>query len=85
MGARNRTVTMAEQSRQKIHHHAGVLLKRLIDHALGECEMTPQQVRSAEILLKKVLPDLKAIEHSGSDGEPLAITIKQYSVGNSDN
>ena len=43
-----------------------MLRKRLEDHALGKVEMTNTQVRAAEILLKKVIPDLSAVEHSGT-------------------
>ena len=40
------------------------LINRLMQNALGELEkeMTTSQVRSADILLKKVLPDLSAVE-----------------------
>ena len=41
------------------------LINRLHQHAFGEIELTPQQVRSIEILLRKAVPDLAAIEHSG--------------------
>lgn len=45
------------------------LLNRLTDHALGRgkkaVELSPTQVRSIEILLKKALPDLSAVEHTG--------------------
>lgn len=44
---------------------ADLLRKRLENHALGKCEMTATQVQAARILLAKVIPDLKAIEHSG--------------------
>jgi hypothetical protein len=41
------------------------LLNRLSDHALNGLEMSATQIRAIEVLLKKVLPDLQAIEHSG--------------------
>lgn len=44
------------------------LINRLHDHALGEVELSPTQVRSIEILLKKVIPDLAAVAHSGEIG-----------------
>lgn len=50
---------------------ASLLRKRLQDHALGLVEMTPTQVRAAEILLKKCVPDLSAAEITGKDGEAL--------------
>jgi hypothetical protein len=40
-------------------------MKRLKDHALGKLEMTATQIKAAEILLRKVIPDLRAVEHSG--------------------
>ena len=45
------------------------LVNRLQDNALGKIELTKDQIRSIEILLKKTLPDLSAIdgtmEHKG--------------------
>jgi len=41
------------------------LLNRLQANALGEIEMTREQIRSVEILLKKVLPDLQATTLDG--------------------
>jgi len=68
---------MGEKWRERIQ--TGVLLDRLQKHALGEIEMTAAQVKSAEVVLRKTIPDLKAVEHSGgvdirteSDAEVLA-------------
>jgi hypothetical protein len=44
------------------------LVNRLTDHALGNVELSPTQVRAIEILIKKTLPDLQAIEW-GADEE----------------
>jgi hypothetical protein len=44
----------------------GMLLGRLQRHVKGDVEMSPTQIRAAEILLKKALPDLTSIEHSGA-------------------
>lgn len=41
------------------------LINRLTNHALGQIELENTQVRAIEVLLKKVLPDLQAVEHSG--------------------
>lgn len=49
----------------RLRIRTGVLLTRLKKHALGEVEMTATQVKAAEVLLRKTLPDLKAVEHSG--------------------
>ena len=40
-------------------------------NANGEVDMTPGQVRSAEILLKKVLPDLASVELTGDEENPV--------------
>jgi hypothetical protein len=41
------------------------LINRLIEHVNGELELSWTQIRAAEILLKKSLPDLQAVKHSG--------------------
>lgn len=41
------------------------LINRLQDQADGKVELNPQQMKAIEILLKKALPDLSAIELSG--------------------
>jgi hypothetical protein len=43
------------------------LINKLQNHALndGEEEITPSRMKAIEILLKKSLPDLSAVEHSG--------------------
>lgn len=64
MAARTSKTELHEKWREKIQ--GSMLLNRLRDHVLGECELTPTQVRAAEILLRKVLPDLSAVDHSGS-------------------
>ena len=63
MAARIRKIRHDEETRAKIK--ATQLLKRLTDHALGLTDMTPSMVRAAEVALRKVLPDLAAVEHSG--------------------
>jgi hypothetical protein len=53
---------------------AAVILERLERNALGELEppMDALQIRSAEITLKKVIPDLQAVQISGDeDGAPI--------------
>jgi hypothetical protein len=60
MAARTRRIAIDDNTRAKIQ--ATQLIKRLESHALGEIELTQTQVRSIEILLKKILPDLSAVE-----------------------
>ena len=63
-----------DEVRAKIQ--ASQLINRLHDHAFGEVELTPQQVRSIEILLKKAIPDLSAVELTGKDGEAVKLAIQ---------
>ena len=52
------------------------LINRLTDHALGEVELSPTQVRAIEILLKKRLPDLQAMQLSGDDENPIEVVTE---------
>lgn len=65
MAARKRTAIkpggMPEAWREKIQ--ASMLVNRLMDHVKGLVELSPTQVNSANILLKKVAPDLQSIAH----------------------
>lgn len=54
----------SEQHRNRIR--AAMLTNRLQNFVMGRIEMSPAQVTSALGLLKKVVPDLQAIEHSGT-------------------
>lgn len=63
MPARTRKIKLTDTWREKIR--IGMLLNHLRNHVLGRVEMTPTQVRAAEILLRKVLPDQASVEHSG--------------------
>jgi len=60
-----------------------MLVSRLTRHVRGELELTMTQLRAAEILLRKALPDLSSIDYTGeirhrhvtelSDAELIAI------------
>jgi len=74
MAARNRK-GLSENTRQRIQ--TTMIVKRLEKHVLAEPEiedgvvitkdlMTQSQVTAALGLIKKTLPDLSAVEHSGS-------------------
>jgi hypothetical protein len=39
-----------------------MLINRLTNHVLGKCDMTPSQVRAAQLVLRKTWPDLKTIK-----------------------
>lgn len=71
-----------ESTRARIQ--AAKLIDRLDAAAMGEVDLTPQQVRAIEILLKKTLPDLSATELSGADGGPLQANINVHFIAPSD-
>jgi hypothetical protein len=54
----------------------GVLIQRLTDHMLGKLELSQTQLKAAEILLKKSLPDLQAIDATvkGDANHPIVVT-----------
>ncbi len=60
-----------QRTREKIQ--TSQLINRLMDHANGKCEMSPTQVRAAEILLKKVIPDVANVQLTGEGGGPVVI------------
>ena len=49
------------------------LVNRLHACALNDLELRPDQLKSIEILLKKSLPDLSAIESSGDPENPVSL------------
>ena len=63
-----------EDVRSKIQ--ASQLINRLTDHAFGEVELSQSQIKAIEILLKKKLPDLSAIEHKGEDGGAIRHSVE---------
>ena len=65
MPARTRKIRHDDETRRRIK--VAQLLNRLQDCALGKIELQPIQVRSIEILLRKVLPDLSAIDATIAD------------------
>lgn len=66
---------MPEEHRLKIANSN--ILRALIEHACGEREMSPSQVTAGLGLLKKVMPDLQAVSHSGDDdGDPIKMLTR---------
>jgi hypothetical protein len=51
---------MPEEHRTKIANSK--ILNRLIDHVMGEVEMTSTQVTAAIALMRKVMPDLSSTD-----------------------
>ena len=60
---------MSEEHRTKIGNSK--ILNHLIEHAVGEREMTATQANTGLALLRKVMPDLSAITHSGDEENPV--------------
>lgn len=67
MAARTNKIRHDENTRAKIK--TSQLINRLTDHVVGKVEMQSTQVTAALGLLKKTLPDLAAVEHSGAIGD----------------
>jgi len=67
MAARSLHPRHQDEVRQKIQ--ASQLVNRLTDHAFNKVEMSSTQVKAAEILLKKSIPDLSQVQGTGDDGE----------------
>lgn len=72
MAARTRRTTLSDSWKEKIQ--TSMLINRLNNHIFDDLEISPTQMRAIEILLKKVAPDLKAVEVTGNEDSPLAIT-----------
>lgn len=62
MAARLR-VRHQDEIREKIR--ASQLINRLENHAFGELELSPSQIKAIEVLLDRSLPKLSAVEHAG--------------------
>ena len=73
MAARTRMLRLTPEWKEKIR--VGVILDRLSKHVDGEVEMTGTQIKAADILLKKVLPDVARTEIAGDDENPVAIKV----------
>ena len=63
MAARKRRITLSDDWRERIK--IGEIMSRLNRHVMGDCEMTQTQIAAAKVLLSKVAPDLRSVEHSG--------------------
>ena len=72
------TRALSEDHRAKIK--TSCLITRLQKCALGEIEgVTREQIKAAEILLRKTLPDLKQVEHTGTVEGALTVNILRFS------
>lgn len=74
MAARTRKVRHDDETRKKIQ--TSQLINRLTQHAFGKVELDNSQVRSIEILLRKSLPDLAQMTHTGDADQPMEMRIR---------
>ncbi len=63
------TETKLDEMRRRIK--ATLLLKSLEDHVLTGAEMSTSQIRAAEVLLRKTIPDLSSVVLSGDPDRPI--------------
>ena len=77
MAARKASPQLTEQWRAKIQ--TSMLVNRLVRIANGKADCSPTQMKALEIALKKTLPDLSAVQHSGSDGGPMQVIVQRFS------
>ena len=76
--ARNRRVRLSEEWRERIR--AAGILQRLDKAAMGEIDITATQLRAAEIVLRKTIPDLQRTELTGNDGD-IVVELRQFQRG----
>ncbi len=76
MAARKNKIQLTDAWKEKIK--ASVISGRLYDHLQGLNEMTPTQIKAADILLKKLVPDLNRSEHTGEGGGPLVVEVVRF-------
>lgn len=74
MAARKRRLVLSDEWKERIS--AGCIMDRLLKHVNGELNMESTQVKAADILLKKIVPDLARSEITGKDGKDLTITSR---------
>jgi hypothetical protein len=74
MAATYRNASRIEEHRKRIQ--TTQIINRLQDHLLGKIKMENSQVKAAQILLKKTVPDLATVTHQGNDdGGPIELSI----------
>lgn len=69
MAARKNKVKLTDSWKDGIR--VSMLMGRLYGHALGDNEMSQTQIKAAQIVLSKLVPDLNRAEHTGKDGGPM--------------
>jgi len=57
------------------------LLNRLISHANGDIELSATQIKAAQIVIGKYIPDLKAVELTGKAGGAVILQLMASDAG----
>lgn len=66
-----------DEVREKIQ--AAQIINRLNTHILADKPiMDASQVSAAKVLLNKIIPDLKAVEHTGENGGPIQVLVTRF-------
>lgn len=73
---------MGEFHRVKIKNSN--ILNALVEHVEGKREMSSTQVTAGIALLKKVMPDLANIQHSGDAQNPVSMIVTGVPRANDD-
>jgi hypothetical protein len=73
MAARKVKTTLSEKWKDRIQ--ATLIMNRLMDHVNGTLDLSATQIKSADILLKKIVPDLARTEHVGDGGGPVELRV----------
>ena len=76
--AARKNLTHTQLTRDRIQ--TSMLVNRLTQLVEGKVEMPPHAVTAALGLLKKALPDLQSIQHSGDEENPLAFTSLERKI-----
>lgn len=76
MATRGRPMGRLHQDDVRAKIQASKLISTLHAAADGEVELTPSRMKAIEILLKKSLPDLSAVEISGDKDNPINVLTK---------
>ena len=74
----NRREPHKQRTSEKIQN--AMIVDRLVDHFNGRVELSQSQVNVGLGLIKKYLPDIKAIEHGGEVKHDVDVSLK--SAGN---
>ena len=74
MASTRRKVVLTDDWKENLR--ASNIMTRLMKHFEGEVELSRTQLDAAKIILAKILPDLKSIEHSGDQDKPMKMIIE---------